>query len=370
MENLAKISIPELKIEFDLPFLRSFILDVNTLSNLSKSGIWVNYSNNSLPIENINFRAWKNWLLSEEYRTPHRLPFSARLPFHYHRIPTLFRVEFAKKLFYSNQRLEISGFGIDLLELLLKKIQPGQDKRFLMLTHDIDTEGGFSNIKQISNLELRFGFQSLWNYVPKKYLVNHEVLENLKLNGNEIGIHGIWHNNREAFLHKNILRREFRSLIPEMKKYDISAYRGPSWYRTKNCFDVLSEFFKYDLSCLDHDFICPGEPGGVFTSRPYKIRPNLIEIPCTIPFEAPLFYGVSPNKLLEFWIPKIDLITCTSGFLVVNTHPDKGYLSDSSVFKSYKELLDRLYKSNWKVMLPSKLEMDVKNARITIPTTY
>lgn len=237
----------------------------------------------------------------------------------------------------------------------------------LVLTHDIDTEDGFYWAEKISEIEERFHFRSLWNVVPKGYRINKGVLYGLLERGHEIGLHGLWHNNVEAFLSEEQLRSELDSLKTFMDEFSIKGYRSPSWYRTRTLVKVLSEFFSYDLSCLDNDLICPGGSGGVGFMRLFKIESGLFELPCTLPFEAPLFYGVAPENLVEYWMPKIEFLKSSKGMLLINTHPDPHYLGNKKILLSYNKLLEMLSDGNWEAMLPREIVKNMIYEKTTIP---
>jgi peptidoglycan/xylan/chitin deacetylase (PgdA/CDA1 family) len=230
----------------------------------------------------------------------------------------------------------------------------------VILTHDIDTKSGFYWVERVSEIEENYGFRSSWNVVPKRYHINKKVLNRLLENGHEIGLHGLWHNNSEAFLSEEQMTSEFSSLKNFMDELMIKGYKSPSWYRTKTMFKVLPEFFSYDLSCLDNDLICPAGNGGVGFMRPFILDSGLVELPCTLPFEAPLFMGVSPENFVEYWIPKIEFIKASSGMLLVNTHPDPHYLGNNRLLASYENLLKTLADDNWKAKLPGQIVKEIK----------
>jgi hypothetical protein len=233
-----------------------------------------------------------------------------------------------------------------------KKLNPP----IAVLTHDIDTAFGLLWAEKIASVEERFGARSCWNVVPRHCAIDYEVpnrlLDHLAGCGHEIGLHGIWHTNCEAFLPQDVLSREFELLSEIRSRYAINAYRGPSWYRTAPMFDVLNEFFDIDLTALDIDLACPGGRGGVGLARPFRIRSRLIELPCTLPFEAPLLIGPRTSSFVDFWRPKIDLLRRIGGMLVVNSHPDPNYLGNPKMIVEYESLLKLLSEQGWQFLLP------------------
>lgn len=310
----------------------------------------------------IDLPQWIRLMQQELYRPVHTKPITALLPFHYHRIPGVFRNLFAFiliriKELRENALYPIAPFnpGCELLLSVCGISDKHPRRSVVVLTHDIDTKHGFAWIRKIAKIEEDYGFRSSWNLVPKSYSIDRLTLQELKARGHEIGLHGIWHNNREAFVGEERLRQEFADLQPLMNEFDIRGYRGPSWYRTKIMFDVLEKYFEYDCSCLDNDFICPAGSGGVGMIRPFHIREELVEIPCTLPFDVPLLLGYSSNSLLDYWLPKIKWIRNVCGVLTVNTHPDPNYIGNELTLEAYKSFLAYLNQEGWQCMLPREI---------------
>jgi peptidoglycan/xylan/chitin deacetylase (PgdA/CDA1 family) len=310
----------------------------------------------------IDLPKWIRVMQQEQYRPVHTNPITALLPFHYHRIPGALRNLFAFILIQIKKIREKALYPITPFnpgcELLLSGCGIShnyQHRSVVVLAHDIDTKHGFAWIRKIARIEEGYGFRSAWNLVPKSYSIDRLTLQELKARGHEIGLHGIWHNNREAFVSEEKLHQEFTDLQPLMNEFDIRGYRGPSWYRTKIMFDVLEKHFEYDCSCLDNDFICPAGSGGVGMIRPFRIRENLVEIPCTLPFDVPLLLGYSSSSLLDYWLPKIKWIKSVCGVLAVNTHPDPNYIGNEPTLEVYKSLLAQLEQEGWQCMLPYEI---------------
>jgi peptidoglycan/xylan/chitin deacetylase (PgdA/CDA1 family) len=204
----------------------------------------------------------------------------------------------------------------------------------------------------IAAVEQEVGARSCWNVVPRHYEVDYTRLDRLVSAGHEIGLHGIWHTNREAFLPREVFAREFEALSDMRTRFAIRTYRGPSWYRTRSMFDVLEGYFDIDSTALDIDLVCPGGPGGVGLARPFCIRPGLIELPCTLPFEAPILLGPRPRSFVEFWRPKIEMLRRGGGMVVVNTHPAPNYLGNPAMVTEYLALLAYLADDGWTFKLP------------------
>jgi len=232
-------------------------------------------------------------------------------------------------------------------------IEPAEP--FLVLTHDIETEYGFDWIQRIAAIEARYGFRSIWNIVPKRYPIRRKLLHDLLEQGHEVGLHGIRHDNREAFLSRIQLHRQLTELKPLMAEFRICGYRSPAWFRTKRMFDVLADHFIFDMSCLDTDLVCPAGLGGVGLMRPFRLSSGLLELPCTLLFDSPLYWGIPPEQFSDYWSPKVDFIRSHHGMLLLTTHPDPTYLGNPKMLKAYDELLSTLSAADWRCKLPGEL---------------
>ena len=305
-----------------------------------------------------DFDAWQQTMMSESYRSEHTMPLTARLPFHYHRLPGVLRNVLAATVLRLNRTCAfpagLRDCGSLLTYALVANGAKNSEPPTAVLTHDIDTLYGFDWIEAIAAAEEAVGARACWNIVPRHYPIDDGKLGRLATAGHEIGLHGIWHTNREAFLLAPQLAHEFEKLHEFRTRFSIQTYRGPSWYRTQHMFDVVAEYFNVDLSTLDIDFLC-ARGGGVGVARAFRIRPTLIEIPCTLPFEAPIFFDLPRKALSNFWQPKIDLLKRAGGMAVVNTHPDPNYLGNSKMLAEYRALLAHLAETGWTFKLPREI---------------
>ena len=308
----------------------------------------------------LDMPAWLRWMGVEAYRPEHRRPLSARLPINYHRIPGSLRFLAASLLMRRSGDRAAATFpvsehncGTELLLWLLRDESgaegPGPT---VILSHDIELGEDFGRIPAIADLERSLGFRSGWNVVPDRYPLDEKVLGALLDQGHEVGLHGLRHDTREAFLPLDVMHRRYADLSPLLRRFGIRGFRSPSWYRTARLFDVLEEYFDYDMSCLDNDLVCPGGPGGTGLGRPFHIRPGLVEIPCTLPYEAPTYRGIAPEAWFDHWRPKIDSIASLGGCLTVCTHPDRNYGGNEQARRAYVTLLEHLADKGWRCVLP------------------
>jgi len=172
-------------------------------------------------------------------------------------------------------------------------------------------------------------------------VIDHGVLAWLAERGFEIGLHGYNHDNRLSFLPETRLRRRLERCRELMTRYSIRGFRSPSWLRNGRLMRVLADYVQYDCSCLDFDWLCPAGSGGVLSASPFRVG-RLVEIPTTLPFEAPVCAGADPSEAPAYWGRKIDWLVAVGGQAVVVTHPEPHYSGNQPMLKAYARFLEQL----------------------------
>src|SRR2546422_1010799 len=73
-----------------------------------------------------------------------------------------------------------------------------EGKRFgLVLTHDVESQSGVDRCMRLMELERRIGFRSSFNFIPENsHRIPDELLEGLKQNGFEVGVHDLHHDGK------------------------------------------------------------------------------------------------------------------------------------------------------------------------------
>lgn len=290
-----------------------------------------------------DWESWQTWVLGEEYRTLHQ-PFYTRLPFHYHAIPGWIRALAASGLFWLRNPgfnpPAFPGFPIEQgWELLQHWLNPApRPPSRVILTHDIDSAAGWDWVKPLAELEMRYGFRSVWHMVGHKYPLNPAILDWLVEHDFKLGLHGYNHDGRLIFLTEAQIRQRLEQCLPLIQRYQMDSFRSPAWFRNRKLYRVLADYFQVDYSPLDTDIICPGGNGGCFTSKAFTLD-GLLHIPTTLPFEEPLRFGCPPHRLLEFWQPKLDWLYANRGDIVVNTHPEPHFSGNPGALATYEQLL-------------------------------
>lgn len=303
---------------------------------------------------------WRAFLLQQRYHPPLHRPLYTRMPVHYHYAPAFIRNYFAEKMAPVDEDTsedDYPGFpieqGYEALEDVLRQLGVAAARELrpkVCLTHDIDKRQGFEYVRWIAEREMDFGFRSQWNVVGHHYPIDHRKLDWLVENGHEVGFHGYNHDCKLAFLSEGAIRRRFDTCYPLIKRYRMGGFRSPSYFRSPTLTRVLRDYFDYDLTYLDADWLCVGGKGGCLTVRPFELD-GLPVVPTTLPAEFSFSSGgikISYDYL--YWKPKIDWLFAVGGHAVVNTHPDPNYTGSHRGLAAYSEFLEALaetYGDSW-----------------------
>lgn len=312
---------------------------------------------------------WNQYILSETYATWRRRPFYTRLPFSYRVIPAGLRYQWASNMCRSRQSdglafpAPLIEGGFEALRSVVRRFSmpaaPEPPRSRLCLTHDIDSRKGFRTVRDLCSVEESLGLRSSWNVVAGEYAIDEGLLESLADRGYEIGLHDYVHDNKLIFLPESELRRRLDKCRGFIERWNVAGFRSPSWFRSTALFRVLRDYVRYDCSSLDFDWLCPAGRGGALTASPFVFR-GLIEIPTTVPLEAPLLEGCDPALVPAYWHPKLDWLIAVGGQVVVNTHPEREYTGNPAMLRSYARFLeDVLARCQGRWSLPRELAAEV-----------
>jgi peptidoglycan/xylan/chitin deacetylase (PgdA/CDA1 family) len=184
----------------------------------------------------------------------------------------------------------------------------------------------------LRDVERSLGFRSSWNLVPSGYAVDDALVEELRSDGFEVGVHGYRHDGRDfASL------QEFRSRLPGIRRraeeWNAEGFRAPSSLRVWDWMPELG--FDYDSSYSDTAPFEP-QPGGCCSLLPFFNR-DLVELPITMPQDHTMFEILGePDERL--WREKGALVRERKGMALMLTHPD--YATPDRV-AAYARLLER-----------------------------
>ena len=198
-----------------------------------------------------------------------------------------------------------------------------EGKKFaLVLTHDVDTAEGQRKCTELAKLEMRYGFRSSFNFVPRRYDDSPELRKCLAWNGFEVGVHGLYHDGNDLRSPKAFSRRAVQ-INQYLKDWGAVGFRSPCMF--SNLERILDLDIEYDSSTFDTDPFEP-QPDGVKTIFPFWVdgnsrRRGYVELPYTMPQDFTLFVLMRENDI-GVWKRKLDWIARKGGMAVVNTHPD------------------------------------------------
>jgi peptidoglycan/xylan/chitin deacetylase (PgdA/CDA1 family) len=225
---------------------------------------------------------------------------------------------------------------------------PGGARCCVVLTHDVESLAGMSQMERMADLEERHGFRSSWNLPLAQYKVDWNIVERLRKRGFEFGAHGLSHDGR-------LFRSEadFSELAPEIERIaraqGLKGFRSPSTLRRAEWIGIMK--FEYDCSFSDSDPYEP-QPGGTCSLFPFFLG-ELIELPYTLPQDHTLIHLLRRSPL-PVWTSKASWIESLGGMILTLTHPD--YCGYGRYFAEYGTLLERLsgLASVWRA-LPSEV---------------
>ena len=210
----------------------------------------------------------------------------------------------------------------------------------LVLTHDIEQHAGYENIQLMVDLEKKYGFRSSWNFVPKRYPVDTTLVNQLKSDGFEVGVHGLHHDGR---LFESL--ETFKSRAHEINRYlqlwGCAGFRSPSNIRN---FEWISQYIRaeYDSSGLSTE-LYGIQPGGSCTVFPFLISPRMVELPITLQQDFTLLdvLNLPPEETLFNWVMTVESIESVKGMVLINTHPD--YMNTPERLEIYEQFLSAMH---------------------------
>ena len=202
----------------------------------------------------------------------------------------------------------------------------------LVLTHDVETSVGCRDLELLREVERELGYTSSWNFVPLRYSVTDDVLDALRAEGCEIGVHGLLHDGRDLGSWRLLSKR-----LPRIREYahrwGAVGFRSPATQRVWQWMPRLG--FEYDTSYHD---TAPYEPtpGGCCSYLPF-FNGKMVELPITLPQDHTIF-AILQHPDETVWTQKADHLRSRRGMVLVLTHPD--YADDPRLLKGYRRLLE------------------------------
>jgi len=197
------------------------------------------------------------------------------------------------------------------------------DKKFaVVLTHDVELQGGHDKCEQLMKVEKDLGFISSFNLVPERYTVSPSLRKLFTENGFEVGVHGLNHDGK-LFQNKKTFDERTEKINKYIKDWDVVGFRAPAMHHNLEWVHKLN--IEYDLSTFDTD---PFEPqsDGMGTIFPFIVenenkQNSYVELPYTLVQDFTLFILMA-EKTTKVWKDKVDWIAEKGGMVLVNVHPD------------------------------------------------
>jgi hypothetical protein len=211
---------------------------------------------------------------------------------------------------------------------------PGTKRAAVVLTHDVETASGVSNISRVREVERRFGLVSSWNFVPERYRFDEAIFSSLRAEGCEIGVHGLYHDGK-LFSSRKVFEERLPKINSYLRKWDAVGFRSPALHRVPDWLPEIEA--EYDSSYPDTD---PFEPqsGGCCSIFPYFLG-QLVELPVTMPQDHTLF-EILRAEGISTWREKASWLIQNHGMVLVIVHPD--YMISSRNLGFYEQLLSFL----------------------------
>ena len=199
---------------------------------------------------------------------------------------------------------------------------PDQKRFALVIQHDVDTQKGHDNCRQLMGLEQGFGIRSLYSIVPERYKVSGSLLNEISGQGFELAVHGLKHDGK-LFSSKRVFQKRAIRINHYLKEWHSVGFTSPSMHRNLDWMHVLN--IDYCTSTFDTDPFEP-QPEGVGTIFPFYVKRNhnnngYVELPYTLSQDH-LLFAILKEKNIEIWKKKIDWIAENGGMALLNTHPD------------------------------------------------
>ena len=201
----------------------------------------------------------------------------------------------------------------------------------LVLTHDVEGAAGQSFVREVADLEERYGLVSSFNFVPEDYAVDESLLEDLRARGFEVGVHGLHHDGR-LYSDWGAFRGRAGRINEHLRRWQASGFRSPLMHRHPQWLQSIEA--EYDCSFFDTDPYEP-IPGGTMSIWPFFLG-RMVELPYTLVQDHTLTQTLGEQSPW-LWFEKLAFIRRYSGMALLLTHPD--YLRQPSCLRLYEQFL-------------------------------
>jgi hypothetical protein len=233
---------------------------------------------------------------------------------------------------------------------------PDGKKFAFVLTHDVESLVGLKKCRDLSDIDIKYGFKSLFNFVPYKYIVPANFRRYLEGKSFEIGIHDYNHDGK-LYRSKKIFDKRASKINETIRQWNACGFRSAAMHHNLEWIANLD--ISYDCSTFDTDPFEP-QPDGVNTIFPFWYQQKgsdrgFVEIPYTLPQDFTLFI-LQRERDCRVWKEKLRWIVEKGGMATVIVHPD--YINfDKSRKNKQEEYSSEIYED---FLMHIKTEYDGK----------
>lgn len=243
----------------------------------------------------------------------------------------------------------------------------------VIMTHDVDTKEGYEyGLSRFVEIERAEDMVSTFNLVPNsfEYELDPDLNASLLREGFDIGMHGLHHDGKFAFLSEADQRDRIFCAAKRAEELGLPSrgYRAPWLHRTKKMVRYLTEAaFEWDSSFPDTDDSTIGYAStGSRTVFPFYPMYNeggtwkhstVLEIPVSMPQDWTLlyYYKLSEESILRVWKKKMEYIKSRGGLATFIVHPDQEDFGHPRHHKAYRALLRIIKNADPELMTCSDL---------------
>jgi len=200
---------------------------------------------------------------------------------------------------------------------------PDGKKFALVLSHDVDTQKGHDDVPKLMDIEEKMGFKSSFNFVPERYNLSTDLIQEVKDRGFQVCVHGLYHDGK-LFSSRKIFNERAKKINNYLKEWGSIGFTSPSMHHELEWMHILK--ILHSTSTFDTDPFEP-QPDSIRTIFPFMVRNSrqvnggYIELPYTLPQDHLLFI-IMKHQDIAVWKRKVDWIAENQGMALLNTHSD------------------------------------------------
>ena len=160
-----------------------------------------------------------------------------------------------------------------------------ENKKFaLVLSHDVDTKKGHDRVHDLLTIEKSLGFKSAFNFVPERYTVSKNLIEQIKKEGFEVNVHGLKHDGK-LFKSRKVFKEQAQRINHYLEDWQSKGFTAPSMICNLEWLHDLK--IQHSTCTFDTDPFepIPNPSGTIFPFAVKNLRTGhtFIELPYTLP---------------------------------------------------------------------------------------